>query len=80
MPTRFDPNPPSARTFAYQDKLPRLPIPSLEDTCKRYLKALEALQDEREHASTKEAVTAFLESDGPAVQAKLVDWAKDKDR
>jgi hypothetical protein len=25
--------------------LPKLPLPKLEDTCKRYLRALEALQD-----------------------------------
>lgn len=30
--------------MANQDKLPHLPIPPLEDTMKRYLKALEGLQ------------------------------------
>ncbi|KAI6128741.1 hypothetical protein EV401DRAFT_837751 [Pisolithus croceorrhizus] len=39
--TTFHPTtPPLGRTFANQDKLPKLPIPPLEDTCKRYLKAL----------------------------------------
>lgn len=32
------------KTMAHQDKLPHLPIPPLEDTMKRYLRALEGLQ------------------------------------
>ena len=68
------------RTFSCQDKLPRLPIPPLEDTCRRYLKALEALQDEKEHELTTAAVKEFLEKDGPEIQKRLRDWAKDKDR
>lgn len=70
---------PPGKTFAYQDRLPHLPIPPLEDTCKRYLKSLEALQDEDEHEATKAAVKQFLEGDGPRIQQKLQDWAKDKD-
>ena len=68
------------RTFSCQGKLPRLPIPPLEDTCRRYLKALEALQDEKEHELTTAAVKEFLEKDGPEIQKRLRDWAKDKDR
>ncbi|KAF9460928.1 acyltransferase ChoActase/COT/CPT [Collybia nuda] len=75
----FENNPPTGRTLAYQDKLPKLPIPPLEDTCKRYLRALEALQDEKEHAATKEAVKDFLENDGPKIQEKLKEWAKSRD-
>lgn len=74
------PNKPAGKTFAHQDKLPHLPIPPLEDTCKRYLKALEPLQDEYEHEETKRAVEDFLEHDGPRIQRKLVEWAKTKDR
>jgi hypothetical protein len=32
------------KTFRYQDKLPKLPIPLLEDTIKRYLSAVKHLQ------------------------------------
>lgn len=78
--TLFTHSPPTGRTLAYQDKLPKLPIPPLEDTCRRYLKALEALQDEKEHAATKEAVKDFLENEGPKIQEKLKEWAKTKDR
>ncbi|KAF8801872.1 acyltransferase ChoActase/COT/CPT [Phlegmacium glaucopus] len=70
--------PTSNRTLAHQDKLPKLPIPSLEDTCNRYLKALEALQDEKEHASTKAAVKEFLQTDGPVMHNILKEYAEDK--
>ena len=71
---------PGGRTFAHQDKLPKLPVPPLEETCKRYLRALEALQDETEHAQTKAAVKEFLENDGVKIQEKLKKWAETKDR
>jgi len=32
------------KTLQYQDKLPKLPIPPLEDTAKRYLAAVKPLQ------------------------------------
>jgi carnitine O-acetyltransferase len=72
----------SNRTLAFQDKLPKLPIPFLEDTCNRYLRALEALQDEKEHANTKAAVKQFLETDGPGpvLHRRLEEYAKDKAR
>ncbi|KAI6121053.1 carnitine acetyl transferase [Pisolithus croceorrhizus] len=74
--TTFHPTtPPSSRTFANQDKLPKLPIPPLEDTCKRYLKALRGLQDDREHAATTRAVQRFLEGEGPQLQERLIEWA-----
>ena len=70
----------SPPTFAFQKKLPKLPIPSLEDTCRRYLRALEALQERTEHEATKKAVQDFLENDGPVIHEKLKTWAADKDR
>ena len=43
-------------------QLPKLPVPKLEDTCARYLTALQGLQDEEEHAKTKAVVQDFLSS------------------
>jgi hypothetical protein len=62
------------------DHLPKLPIPPLEDTCNRYLRALVALQDEKEHETTKAAVRQFLLSDGPKLQEALKEYAQDKQR
>ena len=65
-------------TFANQDSLPKLPIPDLEDTCRRHLEALSALQTIREHEETKAAVKEFLKSDGPILQEKLKTYASSK--
>ncbi|KZV71963.1 acyltransferase ChoActase/COT/CPT [Peniophora sp. CONT] len=77
--TTFESNPPEARTWAQQDTLPKLPIPPLEETCRRYLKALEGLQDSKDHARTKTAVDSFLQGEGPKIQEKLLKWAETKD-
>jgi carnitine O-acetyltransferase len=77
--TKIESHPPSNRTFAYQEKLPKLPIPPLEATCERYLNALQPLQDEEEHAATIKAVQSFLEREGPLIQAKLIEYAKNRD-
>ena len=78
--TKFDANPPESRTFARQGELPKLPIPPLEETCKRYLRALEGLQDPKEHEETKRAVEEFLKHDGPRAQERLKEYAKDRAR
>ncbi|KAJ3815914.1 acyltransferase ChoActase/COT/CPT [Lentinula aff. lateritia] len=67
------------KTFASQGKLPKLPVPPLEETCRRYLRALEGLQDPEEHTKTKEVVREFLENEGPEIQKKLLDWARTRD-
>lgn len=68
------------KTMNHQSSLPKLPIPTLEETCKRYLRALEGLQDPEEHARTKVAVDEFLQGDGPRIQEKLKAYAEDKAR
>ncbi|KAF8548270.1 acyltransferase ChoActase/COT/CPT [Imleria badia] len=76
--TMFYPlTPTPGSTFANQDALPKLPIPSLEDTCKRYLNALRGLQDDDEHAATTRAVQSFLQGDGPALQERLKYYIED---
>lgn len=65
-------------TFANQDSLPKLPIPELEETCKRYLESLSALQTPREQEESKAAVYDFLRTDGPVLQEKLKNYASSK--
>jgi carnitine O-acetyltransferase len=62
-----------------QEKLPKLPVPELEDTCRRYLAALKDLQDPDEHEATKRSVDEFLKGDGPRIQARLKEWATTQD-
>lgn len=65
-------------TFAAQDKLPKLPIPDLEATCKRYLASLDPLQNAREHADSERAIKEFLETEGPELQEKLKAYSQHK--
>lgn len=65
-------------TFAAQDKLPKLPIPDLEATCKRYLESLYPLQTAREHHDSERAVEEFLRGDGQALQEKLKTYSENK--
>jgi len=65
-------------TFAAQDKLPKLPVPDLEASCKKYLKALEPLQSPKEHRESESAVKEFLRSEGPDLQEKLKKYAAEK--
>ncbi|TRX92199.1 hypothetical protein FHL15_006814 [Xylaria flabelliformis] len=65
-------------TFAAQDNLPKLPIPDLENSCRKYLAALKPLQGPREHLETRIAVEEFLKSDGPDLQEKLQNYALGK--
>ncbi|KAF2097079.1 carnitine acetyl transferas-like protein [Rhizodiscina lignyota] len=62
-------------TFASQDKLPKLPIPELESSCKKYLEALKPLQSAKEQHDSELAVQEFLKRDGPDLQEKLKKYA-----
>ncbi|KAL8972028.1 MAG: hypothetical protein Q9183_000767 [Haloplaca sp. 2 TL-2023] len=65
-------------TYASQDKLPKLPIPQLEDTCRRYQAVLAPLQNQREQQETATAVQDFLKNEGPELQARLKKYATGK--
>ena len=65
-------------TFAAQDKLPKLPIPELDNTLKKYLAVLKPLQGKREHAETQQAVDEFLKCGGSELQEKLKKYAAGK--
>ncbi|KFA79840.1 hypothetical protein S40288_08844 [Stachybotrys chartarum IBT 40288] len=65
-------------TFAHQDKLPKLPIPELDQSLKKYLEVLKPLQTRREHAETQQAVKEFLSHEGPELQEKLKKYAQGK--
>ncbi|KAF2711025.1 carnitine acetyl transferas-like protein [Pleomassaria siparia CBS 279.74] len=65
-------------TFAHQDKLPKLPIPELDSSCKKYIAALKPLQTAKEHHDTVIATHDFLRTDGAALQEKLKKYANGK--
>ena len=57
----------------FEDSLPRLPVPTLEETAKRYLKSVHPLLNQDEFAYTKKVVEDFVKpgSIGPELQRRL---------
>ncbi len=54
-----------ARTFALEDGLPRVPLPTLDHTCERFIEWCSPLLTDEQLAETKAAVADFLRPDGP---------------
>lgn len=59
-------------TYHFQDSLPRLPIPKLEDTCNRYLDAQKPLLTPEQYEETKRLVEKFQKHEGPGLNAELL--------
>lgn len=61
-------------TLRFQDSLPRLPVPTLEETTKRYLKSLHPLLSATEYSDSKAAVEEFIKPGGIGgkLQEKLI--------
>ncbi|KAJ9056857.1 hypothetical protein DSO57_1028575 [Entomophthora muscae] len=53
-----------SKTFQYQDELPRLPIPPLEETAAKYLKSIQPLIKGDELVATENKVIDFLKPGG----------------
>lgn len=60
-------------TMHFQASLPRLPIPKLEDTCKRYLNAQKPLLTDEEFRNTSSNVSKFLSGEGQNLQKQLLE-------
>lgn len=56
----------SPLTFGNEDRLPRVPLPTLEESCERLLEWCGPLLTASELAATESAVASFLRPDGPA--------------
>ncbi|KAI5814607.1 acyltransferase ChoActase/COT/CPT [Pyronema omphalodes] len=62
------------KMLRFQESLPKLPVPTLEETAARYLKSVEPITTPAEFAKTKAAVEEFVRPGGvgEALQKKLV--------
>lgn len=67
--------------FKYQSQLPKLPVPTLEETASKYLKTVEPFLNQEQLESTKAKVAEFVRPGGAgeALQARLNNFAADKD-
>lgn len=63
-------------TMHYQNSLPRLPIPKLEDSVKRYLNAQKPLLDDEQYRKTEQLAQKFEQGIGKQLQEQLI--AEDK--
>jgi carnitine O-acetyltransferase len=63
----------------FEDSLPHLPVPSLEETGRRYLKSVHPLVSSSEFERTKSAVEAFIRpgGEGEPLQKRLLERAAD---
>ncbi|CAF2098170.1 unnamed protein product [Rotaria magnacalcarata] len=59
------------KTFEYDDKLPALPLPTLEHTLERYLDSVRAVVDDNEYANTKKVVERFAKGIGRELHEQL---------
>ena len=65
---------PQSVTFHGQGNLPRLPVPSLQETMTKLTQVLWALQTEAEREHCKEIIEQFMEKDGPQLQKLLQEY------
>lgn len=67
------------RTLAYQDSLPRMPVPSLEDSLRKYTNSIRFWQNEDEFALSKRHIESFQDAGGmgPVLQRRLIERSQD---
>jgi carnitine O-acetyltransferase len=61
-------------TYAGQSSLPRLPIPTLEETLERFPAVVSAIVNKKDMKKCQEEITKFLETDGPVLQKLLIEY------
>ncbi|CAL1534831.1 unnamed protein product [Lymnaea stagnalis] len=66
---------PKGRTFSVQYSLPKLPVPPLEQTLRKYLETCQPLLTEDQYMATEEIVKRFQSKEGPTLQKLLEERA-----
>lgn len=74
LPTGYVEDKSKGAMLRFQDSLPRLPVPTLEETAARYIKSLHPLLSSSEYAASKKAVDEFIKPGGAGrkLQEKLI--------
>uniref|UniRef100_A0AAQ4P2Z6 carnitine O-palmitoyltransferase n=1 Tax=Gasterosteus aculeatus aculeatus TaxID=481459 RepID=A0AAQ4P2Z6_GASAC len=62
--------------YSFQNSLPRLPVPSIKDTCKRYLESVRPLMEDEQYQRMEGLTKDFEKNLGPRLQwyLKLKSW------
>lgn len=81
MTRKFSSSVPKGDLFKYQSQLPKLPVPTLQETCKKYLRTVEPFLSEAQLKSTTAIVEEFARpgGQGEALQLRLEEFAQGKD-
>ncbi|KAK5121570.1 hypothetical protein LTR85_004742 [Meristemomyces frigidus] len=79
LPTGYKEDSTKGAMLRYEESLPKLPVPTLEETAKRYLKSLHPLLSQSEYEQSKKAVEAFIapNSLGHTLQKRLLERRED---
>ncbi|NWZ72304.1 OCTC octanoyltransferase, partial [Acrocephalus arundinaceus] len=64
------------RTFQYQDSLPSLPVPPLDESLSKYLDAVKPFINQEEYQRTEDIVKKFENGIGKELHQKLLERAK----
>ncbi|NWR53327.1 OCTC octanoyltransferase, partial [Regulus satrapa] len=64
------------RTFQYQDSLPSLPVPPLDESLSKYLDAVKPFLNQEEYQRTEDIVKKFENGVGKELHQKLLERAK----
>lgn len=64
------------RTFQYQDSLPSLPVPPLDESLSKYLDAVKPFLNQEEYQRTEDIVKKFENGIGKELHQKLLERAK----
>ena len=76
LPPGYAIDPAETPMLRYQASLPKLPVPTLESTCAKYLQSVEPLLTPDDFAKTQSSVSSFLASPLAAeLQSRLIDRA-----
>ena len=68
------------RTYELQDKLPKLPIPSLQESCKTFIESCKPLLNEEQMKETIKLTEEFLKDDtSKQLQEQLILYAKQQE-
>ncbi|XP_044049103.1 carnitine O-palmitoyltransferase 1, liver isoform isoform X2 [Siniperca chuatsi] len=62
--------------YSFQNSLPRLPVPTIKDTCRRYLESVRPLMDDEQYERMQGLTKDFEKNLGPRLQwyLKLKSW------
>ncbi|TIA85373.1 hypothetical protein E3P99_04015 [Wallemia hederae] len=67
------------KLYAQQSKLPRLPVPALEETLHKYLESAQPFLSSDEYNKSRDLLNSFKQGQGEVLQGRLLKRASEKD-